>query len=100
MRLQSLTNISDKAVKALSFNGAEDIIPKSQLFGQDYDVMKSDAYWIAAWILEKKSIQYSTKKEAWFDSNTRKMLPTYEITHHVPEKIDPLDNNTIERLKK
>jgi hypothetical protein len=88
VRLQSLTQITGKAYKATSFDGSEDIIPASQVFGQDYDVTKSDAYWISAWILEKKSIQYSTKKEAWFDEHGN-MLPTYHIEKHVPKRIEP-----------
>lgn len=91
VRLQSLISISDKAYKATSFDGSEDILPKSQVFGQDYDVQKSDAYWIAAWILDKKNIQYSGKKEAWFNSETGKMLPTYTIEKHVPEKIETIN---------
>lgn len=100
VRLQSLRNISAKACKVTDFTGAEEIIPSSQIFGQDYDVMKSDAYWIAAWILEKKNIQYSRKKEAWFDADSRKMMPTYTVTHHVPERKEPIDNNTIKKLKR
>lgn len=100
VRLQSLRSISAKACKATDFAGNEDIIPSSQIFGQDYDVAKSEAYWIAAWILEKKSIQYSRKKEAWFDSDTGKMMPTYTVTHHVPERKEPLKNNIIDHLKK
>jgi len=88
VRLQSLSRISAKACKATSFDGSEDIIPASQVFGQDYDVTKSDAYWISAWILSKKNIQYSSKKEAWFDEHGN-MLPTYHIEKHVPKRIEP-----------
>jgi hypothetical protein len=91
VRLQSLTQISGKAYKASSFDGSQDIIPASQVFGQDYEVTKSDAYWISAWILEKKSIQYSTKKEAWFDSETKLMLPSYTVTKHIPNRIEPVN---------
>lgn len=63
VRLESLTSISDKAYKATCFNGQEDILPKSTVFGFDFDVAKSEAYWIAAWILEQKDIQYSQKKK-------------------------------------
>jgi len=87
VRLQSLTQITGKAYKATSFDGSEDIIPASQVFGQDWDITKSDAYWISAWILEKKTIQYSSKKEAWFDEHGN-MLPTYHIEKHVPTKIE------------
>lgn len=89
VRLQSLSRISAKAYKAKSFDGSEDIIPASQVFGKDYDVTKSDAYWISAWILEKKNIQYSTKKEAWFDEHGN-MLPSYHIEKHVPKRIEPV----------
>lgn len=96
VRLQSLVSISDKAYKATAFDGSCDIIPKSQVFGQDYDVQKSEAYWISEWILEKKSLQYSTKKEAWFDESGN-MQPTYHVEYHKPEKkqainIEPLKN--------
>lgn len=87
VKFQSLVSISDKAVKIISFDGSEDIFPKSQIFGQDWDVQKSDAYWIAAWILEKKDIQYSSKKEAWFNKETGKRLPSYTVKKHIPENI-------------
>lgn len=99
VRLKSLERISDKAFKAVSFDGSSDIIPQSQIFGQDYDVVKSDAYWISAWILERKNIQYSEKKEAWFDEDG-KMLPMYYVEKHKPEKMKPCNNNVIEILKK
>ncbi len=100
VRLESLTNISEKCFKATAFDGSEALIPKSQVFGQDWDVSKSEAYWISKWILEQKSIQYSSKKEAWFDSITRKKLPTFTIEKYTPERIKPKENNIIERLKK
>lgn len=90
VRLRSLRPISPKAFKVTSFDGSEDIIPASQIFGQDYDVVKCDAYWISAWILEKKNIQYSSKKKAWFDEHGN-MLPTYHIEHHTPERKQPVN---------
>lgn len=98
VRLESLVRISDKAFKATAFDGTSDIIPSSQVFGRDYEVMKSDAWWISAWILEKKSIQYSGKKQAWFDENGNQ-LPTYTIERHTPEKLTPKESNIIEELK-
>lgn len=97
VRLENLGSISPKAYKARAFDGSEAIIPKSQVFGQDYDVLKSEAYWISAWILEKKGLQYSTKKEAWFDENGE-MQPTYHVEHHKPEYIEPKENNIINEL--
>lgn len=100
VRLSSLTSISEKAVLATAFDGSEAILPKSQVFGQDYTVSKSEAYWISEWILKQKELQYSAKKEAWFDSVTRKMLPTFKIEKHEPKKLEPKESNNIERLKK
>lgn len=100
VRLESLVSISDKAYRATSFDGSSDIIPKSQVFGMDYDVQKSAAYWIASWVLEKKDIQYSNKKEAWFDSDTGDMLPTYHIEHHIPTKKEKLKTHIIKELQK
>lgn len=88
VRLESFTQISDKCYKATAFDGSSDFIPASQFFGVDYDVQKSNAYWISAWILEKKNIQYSDKKTAWFDSENGRMLPTFKIEHHTPEQVE------------
>ena len=99
VRLESLVRISDRAFKATAFDGSSDIIPASQVFGIDYDVVKSDAYWISAWILEKKSLQYSKKKQAWFDENGNQ-LPTYTVEKHTPEKKTSVKSNIINELKK
>lgn len=69
VRLESLTEISEKAYKAVAFDGSTAIIPKSQVFGEDYEVQKSDAYWISEWILQQKSLQYSRKKVQWFSKD-------------------------------
>lgn len=94
-----MRKISDKAYAVRSFDGSEDIIPVSQVFGPDYGVQKCEAYWIAAWILEKKSIQYSSKKQAWFDED-RNRLPDYTIERHKPAKVEAKSNNEINKLKK
>lgn len=100
VRLDLMVKISDKAYKAYDFNGNEDIIPASMVFGQDYEVQKSEAWWIAEWILEKKSIIWSGKKTAWFNKETGKMVPQISIEKHVPEKRAALDSNEIDELKK
>lgn len=100
VRLESMTPISPKCYKAIAFDGSEALIPASQYFGQDYAVTKSEAHWISAWILEKKDLQYSGKKEAWFDTDTGKMLPTYTVTKHTPKKVNPIESNEIDSLKK
>lgn len=99
VRLASLVRISDKAFKATAYDGTTAIIPASQVMGQDYEVSKSDAYWISAWILERKGLQYSRKKSAWFDDSGH-MTPNYEIKHHNPERMTAKDNNIINELKK
>jgi hypothetical protein len=67
VRLQSIVSISEKAYKITAFDGSNAVIPKSAYFGQDYEVQKSDAYWIAAFALQDKNVQYSTKKVFWFE---------------------------------
>lgn len=99
VRLDSLVRISDKAFKATAYDGSTAIIPASQVMGEDYEVNKSDAYWISAWILERKNLQFSRKKSAWFDG-IGKRLPDYTVEHHTPEYIKAKDNNIINELKK
>lgn len=91
VRLQSLRSISDKAYKATAFDGSTAILPKSQVFAQDYEVLKSEAYWIAAWVLEQKELQYSTKKAGWYNPRTGQVEPciTVEVERHVPAKLEP-----------
>lgn len=94
VKLKSLVSISDKCFKATDFNGNEDLIPKSQVFGDDNSSSKSEAYWISEWILEKKSITFSHKKIAWHDSETNKFKPHIEIIieKHIPEQINPIES--------
>lgn len=98
VRLKMLESITDKAYKAVAFDGSEAIIPKSQVFGRDNEVEKSDAWWIAAWVLDDKQLQHSMRKTAWFDENGF-MLQTVIVEHHKPEKKAPTDN-IINQLKK
>lgn len=99
VRLESLTKISPKCYKAVAFDGSEALIPASQYFGQDYSVTKSEAHWISAWILSKKDLQYSSKKEAWFDENGN-MQPTYHVEHHIPEKKQLINYKPIKELQR
>lgn len=99
VRLASLERISPLAYKAVAFDGSSAIIPISQVFGEDYEVSKSDAYWISAWILEKKSLQYSRKKSATFDKETRRRLPDIIIEKHHPDHVQPVKDNIIPDLR-
>lgn len=102
VRVESLYSISEKAFKACGFDGSEAILPKSQVFGQDYEVTKSEAYWIAAWILEKKDLQYSGKKIGWYNPEKGNVEPNFEITveHHVPKKLDKSTINHDKNLER
>lgn len=84
VRLASLTAISPKAYLARCFDGSEAVLPASQIFGED----GGGAWWVSAWILEKKTIQFSRKRTALFDTRTGKMLPFVTVTRHVPETIE------------
>lgn len=99
VRLESLVKISDKAYRATAFDGSKDVIPASQVFGRDWEVAKSEAYWISAWILGKKNIQYSTKKEAWFDEQGNR-LPDYMVERHTPVRIEAKIDNKLEELER
>lgn len=98
VRLENLYKISDKCYKAICFDGSEDLIPAKFVFGQDYEVQKSEAWWIAAWILKQKNIQYSSKKSAWFNENGKK-LPKVSVEKHDPDKVAPVSDNEINELK-
>lgn len=84
VRYASLREVSPKAVLITGFDGSSDIIPKSQIFGPDESVEKCDAVWIAAWILEKKNLQYSTKKKNWFAPCERRVADHIVISHKAP----------------
>lgn len=102
VRLHSLTRISPKCWKAEDFNGNTSLIPDSQLFGQDWEVQKSSAYWIAAWVLERSDLIYSHKKVGWYNPELDRVeSPVHTIIErHVPERISPVENNIIPELKK
>lgn len=87
VRLQSLVSISDKCYKATAFDGSEALIPKSQVFGLDWDVSKSEAYWISEWILGRTNLQYSPKKWTIF-SKEGKNIGQISFKHHTPKKLN------------
>ena len=97
VRIKSIKDISDKAVSIESFDGRKDIFPNSQILANDYDVSKSIAIWVSAWILEKKNIQFSKKKVAWFNE-IGEMLPQYKIKKHVPERKTPVKTEPAKEL--
>ncbi len=99
VRLAELISISPKAYRAIAFDGSSAIIPKSMVFGDDYSIKKSNAYWIAAFILERSSLQHSCKKVAWFNEFGR-MIPNYIKNTYSPDIMIKVNNNIIEDLKR
>lgn len=85
--MESFYSISPKCYKAIAFNGSEALIPASQYFGPDNSVIKSEAHWISAWILEKKQLQFSKKKWTIFSKDGQN-IGQIEFKHHVPKKLD------------
>lgn len=90
VRLQSMTKISDKCYKAEAFNGSSAFIPAQFVYGMDTDrtSMKSDSWWISAWILEQKDLQYSSKKVAYFWKDSRKRVSEVEVEVIEPAPIE------------
>lgn len=92
VRIKNLTQISNKCWKAEDWQGNEFLIPDSQYFGRDYSVSKSDAYWIACWIIDKEdcNLMVSTKKIGWYDPKKGKVFPHIEIEviKTIPKKIE------------
>ncbi|ERI81429.1 hypothetical protein HMPREF1981_03193 [Bacteroides pyogenes F0041] len=74
VRLAELKPISEKAYKAVAFDGSNAMIPKSMVFDKDCEPQRSGAVWIAAFILEKEDckLQYSRKKVRWFKNKTKR----------------------------
>lgn len=102
VKVKEVVSVSDRAVRLVGFDGKDDIFPTSCIFGEDYDREKTPSLWVAAWILEKKQLQYSTKKAGWFNPATNMVEPTISVTveKHVPAKIEPVKNTTHAELTK
>lgn len=104
VRLKNLTQITPKCWKAEDWQGNTYLIPDSQYFGQDYSVIKSEAHWIASWIIDKSdcNLQVSRKKIGWYSPQKGRVEPPVTITieHHTPERHEPVSDNTITDLKR
>lgn len=103
VRLQSLTSISEKCYKAKSFDGSECLVPKSVVFGMDYEVQKSDAYWIAEWFMMKPetTLQYGSK-QGWYNPNTGRVEPPIQfiVEKHKPEVLTAVEPKLVEALNR
>lgn len=64
VRLDTMRRISDKCYKATAFDGSSALIPASCVYGVDSE-RSTEAWWIAEWILLKRSLQFSRQKFMW-----------------------------------
>jgi hypothetical protein len=99
VRVKSLEYLTAKCCKIISHNGTEALIPASCVFGRDASVKKSEAYWIAEWILKNKNIQHSSRKVGYFHEKYG-ILPEISIKKHVPQKIKATEVSIISELVK
>lgn len=103
VRIVEMREVSPKAVSLTAFDGSSDIFPKSAIYGHDDEVGKCEAVWVAAWILPKKALQYSTKKMRMADDLTGKVYaprPTIEREYHNAPEVAPVESHEIESLRK
>jgi hypothetical protein len=102
VKVKEFVAVSDKAVRLVGFDGSSDIFPLSCIFGMDCDREKTRSLWVAAWILEKKELQYSTKKPGWFNPATDIVEPNISVTveKHVPVKVEPVNTQPHAELTK
>lgn len=105
VRLKALFPISEKAYKAIAFDGTSDLIPASEYFGLDTETTKSRGYWIAEWILKRKILQRKTNdpKVAWFDENRNRCAAPERIKRREPRHttftITYMNKRTDEKFK-
>ena len=79
-------HISDKAAVVRTFDGASCTIPLSQYC---IEPTEENAVWIAAWVLEKSPLQYTTKKIGWYSADTGRVQIQSTVYRHVPERLNP-----------
>lgn len=103
VRLKSLVSISEKCLRATSFDGQSCLVPKSVVFGQDYSVQKSDAFWIAEWFILKPdtSIQ-AGKKTGWYNPETGRVSEPIKfiVEKHKPELIPAVEAKIVSELNR
>lgn len=99
VRLKRLTSISDKAYLAEDYSGNKDVLPKSQVYCPDLAAGEDEeVWWISAWILEKKSLNYSTKGAKFYDTKRHRLTSTGSM--HVAAQVEPISDNSVEELKR
>jgi hypothetical protein len=108
VKVKDLIDITPKAVKLITFDGREHIVPKSQVFGMD-GVLSSDAseaYIIAEFIVREKGIQHSKDNSVWVNRITGEYKRTTRwhkiantiILKHVPVSKTPIQTDPDDEL--
>lgn len=100
VRLKDYVQVSAKATKLFAYDGSTLVIPSCCMLRPDFK--KDNAYWIAAWVLDKnsKQFQFSTKRKGWYDPRKREVRPYIEIEYHEPSNIEPVSDNSIDELRR
>lgn len=88
VKLQEFRQITPKCYKAVDFSGHEDLIPASQVYGIMQGKAGANVY-LTAWILERKSLQYSDKSPVFIEPGEVPDEDVVTITRHHPPKLDP-----------
>jgi hypothetical protein len=103
VRLKSLESISEKCYKATSFDGSTSMVPKSVVFGIDYSVQKSDAYWIAHWFMMKENVKLQCgSKEGWYNPINGNVEPpiNWIVEKHKPEMLTAVEPKQVAELNR
>lgn len=87
IKLKKLESISAKCYLAEDYSGNKAFIPKSQILGY----ADENAYYIPEYILNGKSLMYSTKEAVYVDKYTHRISPVVEYEHHIPQAILPVE---------
>lgn len=96
VRTAEFRPISDKAAVVRTFDGATCTVPLSQYC---IEPTEENGVWIAAWLLERSPLQYSTKRIGWYNEATGRVQEQRGAIRHVPGHIDPISPDTSKFLR-
>lgn len=98
VRLKEFTPVKG-GFRAVAFDGSSAWIPEWAYCGPDFSVSRSEAYWIAAKVLETRQLQYSIKKSAdFYKKGSMWQMVEYKVEKFVPERITPQQTKPDEDL--
>ena len=95
VKVKEAKKVTEKAWLLRMWDGREDIVPASQIEGWDGE----NSLWVSEWILEKKNLQWSSKRKA-FKSKDGRMVLADSIRKHTPERVTNFGSNEINELKR